>query len=334
MNFVYDYTSNRSDVPYLRRFGTYAVLSFLLGCPSLSSAKTPPAESQLSFNSPQDAVNAVITACKQDDIPALLKIFGPDGKTIVESGDNRDDQENRAKFERLAQEKNALIPDPMDADKMIVSIGNDEWPFPIPLIRQEGRWYFDTAAGLEEILARRIGSNELNAIEICHGYVETQFEFAHAHQQNGVPEYAQQIVSSPGKQDGLYWDPSPGAPECDIPKGFAKAAVHMASAHGEPYRGYYYRILTRQGPDARGGEVNYIVKGHMIGGFALIAWPAEYGASGVQTFIVNHDGIVYEKHLGRDTTKLVEKITTFNPDATWHPIAPEQDTSTTTDTTP
>jgi hypothetical protein len=279
---------------------------------------------QMTFASPKEGVKAVIAACKSNDQDALLKIFGSDGKDIVESGDPSDDMTRRAAFVKLTNEKYKLIPNPMNADTMILSIGKEDYPFPIPLVRKAGRWSFDSSSGRQEILARRIGSNEMSAIEVGRGYVEAQFEYAQTHRPKGVPTYAQHIVSSPGQQDGLYWEPTKGAPECEVPKGFAQAAAGMSIEKREPYHGYYFRILTAQGPAAHGGAVNYIVNGSMIGGFALVAWPAEYGVSGIQTFIVNHDGVVYESHLGPETGRLGAEMTEFNPDSSWHPVQSEQ----------
>jgi hypothetical protein len=273
------------------------------------------------FATPQAAVQAVVQACKRNDTSTLLKLFGSDGKDIVESGDRKQDKQGRKKFAALAEEKTNLTADPMNPDKTIISIGPEDWPFPVPLIRENGQWHFDSSQGRQEILARRVGVNETTAVDLCHGYVEAQFEYAQTHQQNGVPTYAQKIVSSKGKQDGLYWDPTKKGPECNIPKGFAKAA----EASPQPYHGYLFRILTAQGANATGGAVNYIVNGQMIGGFGLVAWPAQYGVSGVQTFIVNHDGTVYQKALGADTAKTVEGITEFNPDNTWRPVSADDD---------
>jgi hypothetical protein len=280
-------------------------------------------ENQESFSTPKEAVQAVIQACKADDVNVLLKIFGPDGKDIVVSGDRSDDKDGRALFVKVAGEKINIIPNTIHTDKAILSIGKDGWPFPVPLVKKNGRWIFDSSEGRQEILARRVGSNELNAIEVCRAYVEAQFEYAQTHQQSGIPEYAQKIVSSPGKEDGLYWEPVKGGAECQVPKGFAQAAIGMSLENREPYRGYYFRILTAQGPDAKGGAVNYLVNGHMIGGFALVAWPAEYGVSGIQTFIVNHDGTVYENHLGPETVRTAAEMTEFNPDKSWHPVQSE-----------
>jgi hypothetical protein len=287
---------------------------------TLGSAAYAAVADQDSFSTPKEAIQAVVSACKKDDTAGLLKIFGPDGKDIVMSGDPSDDKDSRAKFVAAVERKYKLIPDPMNKNKEIFSIGKEDWPFPIPLVNDGGRWHFDSAAGRQEILARRIGSNEMNAIEVCHGYVEAQFEYAQAHRRGGAPEYAQKIVSTPGKQDGLYWETSNGAPECEVPKGFADAAMGMSMEKREPYRGYYFRILTAQGPNARGGALNYMVNGSMIGGFALVAWPAEYGVSGIQTFIVDHDGVVYENSLGPDTGRIAAEMTDFNPDNSWHPV--------------
>jgi hypothetical protein len=282
------------------------------------------AELQMTFANPKEGVKAVIAACKTNDQDTLLKIFGPDGKDIVVSGDPTDDADRRAAFVKLTGEKYKLVQNPMNPDAMILSVGREDYPFPVPLERKAGRWFFDSSVGRQEILARRIGSNEMSAIEVCRGYVEAQFEYAQNHRPNGVPSYAQKILSSPGQQDGLYWEPSKGGPECEVPKGFAQAAAGMSVEKREPYHGYYFRILTEQGPAAHGGIMNYVVNGSMIGGFALVAWPAEYGVSGVQTFIVNHDGTVYESHLGPETGRIASEMTEFNPNPSWRPVQSEQ----------
>jgi len=275
------------------------------------------------FATPKDAVEAVVQACEKNDTQALLTIFGSEGAEIVQSGDPADDTANRAEFVKRVHEKYKLVQDTTNPDKMIVSVGKGDWPFPVPLVRKDNVWYFDSADGAQEILARRIGANELDAVEICRGYVEAQFEYAQAHRNSGVPVYAQKIVSSPGTQDGLYWETGPDGVECQVPKGLAKAATSMSVNAQEPYHGYYFRVLTAQGSAARGGVVNYIVNGSMIGGFALIAWPAEYGVSGVQTFVVNHEGTVYEADLGSETGRSAAEVTDFNPDASWSPFQPK-----------
>jgi len=292
----------------------------LLAILAASASSSWSAESQKTFSTPKDALAAVVQACADNDTNALLSVFGAEGKDIVESGDPSDDKDRRAEFVVLTKQKTKFIQDPANPDKMILSIGKEDWPFPIPLVRRNGLWSFDSAEGRQEILARRIGSNEMSGIEICRGFVEAQFEYAQDHKKNGIPEYARQIVSSPGKQDGLYWDSTPGAPECQVPKGFAQAVVGMSLENKEPYHGYYFRLLTSQGPDAHGGAMSYMVNGSMIGGFALVAWPAEYGVSGVQTFIVNHDGAVYESDLGPETVRQGAEMSEFNPDKTWRPV--------------
>src|SRR5882724_2478167 len=239
------------------------------------------AASQKTFSTPEEAVQAVISAAADNDTAALMQLFGPGGKDIVQSGDADEDKTSRAHFAALARERNQIVKDPSNPDRVIVSIGNEDWPFPVPLVRRNGAWLFDPSEAKVEILARRIGANEMNAMEVCRGYVEAQMEYA-AQPRNGakVLQYAQRIDSAPGKQDGLYWEPEP-----IVPKAFAAAA---ASNYGKPgirhYHGYYFRVLKAQGPDASGGAFDYVVNGAMIGGFGLVAWPAEYGVSGVRTF--------------------------------------------------
>jgi hypothetical protein len=297
--------------------------SFLIAGMLFPASLLLAAQEQETFTTAQDAAQALLAASEHNDTRAMLKLFGPDGTDIVKSGDKKEDKQARAKFSSAAREKMTLIPDPANPGKMIISIGADDWPFPVPLVMKDNRWQFDSSEGREEILARRIGANEMAAIEICRGYVESQFEYAQNHRTKGIPEYAQRIVSSPGRQDGLYWDKTKGLPECPIPKGFAAAAASMKSSKCEPYHGYFFRILTAQGSDAKGGKVSYVVNGSMIGGFALVAWPAEYSISGVKTFMVDHEGTVFEKDLGADTAKEACAMTEYNPDHSWHSVQPE-----------
>ena len=283
-----------------------------------------PQSGQQTFATPREAAQAIIDAADHNDTAALLKLFGGGGKDIVESGDPAEDKASRAEFARLSRQKLQVSQDPSNPDRAILSIGSQDWPFPVPLVRQSGRWYFDSAAGRIEILAHRVGENEVNAVEVCRGYVEAQMEYA-ARDRNGdgVLQYAQRIVSSLGKQDGLY---TQGAAESLVPKAFANAALADAAQGGrklDRYHGYYFAILKAQGPDAPGGALNYVVRGKMIGGFALVAWPAEYGVSGVKTFIVNHRGIVYEKDLGPNTAASARQMTRFNPDKSWKPVEKE-----------
>jgi hypothetical protein len=279
------------------------------------------APAQQTFPTAQEAAAALVDAAEHNDTAALLKLFGPAGKDIVESGDAAEDKASRAEFARLAHEKLQIDPDPGAASAMIVSIGGQEWPFPVPLVQKDGKWSFDSGRGKVEVLARRIGKNEMTAMEICRGYVEAQFSYSEQdYDKDGILEYAQKIVSSPGKQDGLYWE---GA--TIVPKAFAAAAESSAEAGGklEPYHGYYFRVLKAQGPDAMGGAFSYVVKGEMIGGFALVAWPAEYGVSGIHAYIVNHNGVVYEKDLGPSTASLAKQMSRFNPDKSWKPMENE-----------
>jgi DUF2950 family protein len=286
----------------------------------LSAAQAAPQAGQQTFATPQEAAQAVIEAAERNDTAALLKAFGTNGKDIVESGDPQQDQTGRADFARLAQQKLQISQDRSNPNRAALAVGPQDWPFPVPLVRQNGRWYYDSAAGRTEILAHRIGENEVNAVEVCRGYVEAQMEYASRDRNaDGVLEYAQRIASSPGKHDGLYTEGS----ESLVPKAFANAAsadAAQGSRKADRYHGYYFAILKAQGPDAPGGAFNYVVKGKMIGGYALVAWPAEYGVSGIQTFIVNHSGIVYKKDLGPNTPALARQITRYNPDKSWRAV--------------
>jgi hypothetical protein len=275
-----------------------------------------------SFTTPQEAAQALLDAAEHNDSAAMSKLFGPEGKDIVDSGDPVEDQKARAEFARLAHEKMAVEVEPSNPNRATIVVGSASWPFPVPLLAQNGQWRFDTAAGRLAVFARRIGRNELAAIDVCRAYVEAQMEYAsHDRSASGVLEYAQNLSSSPGKKDGLYWE---GEPTTLVPKAFADAAAALAeSKKPVAYHGYYFRILKAQGPDAPGGAMDYVVKGKMIGGFALVAFPAEYGVSGVKTFIVSHQGIVYQKDLGSSTTTMARQMTRFNPDKTWKPVEGE-----------
>ncbi len=296
---------------------TFASLVFA----ACGAALAAPQAAQRTFATPQEAAHAVVEAAENNDTNALLKIFGADGRSIVVSGDAAEDKDGRAQFARLAQEKLQIRQDA--PDRATIVAGTDEWPFPVPLVEKNGQWRFDSARGKVEVLARRIGRNEMNAIEVCRGYVEAQMEYAaHDRDADGNLEYAQKIMSSPGKKDGLFWE---GEAESLVPKSFAEAAAAMF-AEGKkpvPYHGYYFHILKAQGPDAAGGAVDYVVKGEMIGGFALIAYPAEYGTSGIRSFIVNHKAVVYEKDLGPSTATAARQMTRYNPDKTWKAVALE-----------
>ena len=287
----------------------FAAVGLALAAVLLQAA--PPA-SQQTFATPQEAIQAIVDAAEHNDAAALLQLFGPDGKDILESGDPAQDKDLRAEFARSAHEKLQIEQDPTNPDRATFAVGEQDWPFPVPVVRKNGKWQLDPVGGRLEILARRIGRNELNVMDICRGYVEAQLEYASEDRdRDGILEYAQRIVGTPGKQDGLYAD---DAPQNLVTKAFAAAA---RTAKPEPYHGYYFRILKSQGPDATGGALDYVVKGKMIGGFALVAWPTEYGVSGVQTFIINHQGLLYGKDLGTNTGALARQMTRFNPDKSW-----------------
>jgi hypothetical protein len=280
------------------------------------------AAGERTFRSPQDAAQALTEAASKNDTDALLKLFGPAGRAIVISGDAAEDKAGREEFSRMAREK--LNIEQPHADRAVIVVGEREWPFPVPLVRRNGEWIFDSAAGKVEVLARRIGANELNAMDVCRGYVEAQMMYAQKDRNgDGILDYAQHILSGPGKKDGLYFE---GESDQLVPKSFGDAAAVMLAAQGkkaQPYHGYFFHILKAQGPAAEGGAMDYVVKGKMMGGFALVAWPAEYEVSGVKTFIVSHHGVVFEKDLGPATNSLARQMTRFNPDKGWKKIAGE-----------
>ncbi len=265
------------------------------------------------FTTPQKGADDFIAAVRAHDRATVRKILGPGSGPLLSSGDPVADAQVRQDFitalaegEKVVQERN---------NRAVLLVGKQEWPFPIPLVRHGKGWYFDTKAGALEILDRRIGRNELSTIEVCRAYVDAQREYNSKNR-----EYAQRILSSPGKRDGLYWPAATGEEESPLGPLVANARARGYRAHHEaptPYYGYYYRVLTAQGPDAQGGSTNYIVNGRMIGGFGLVAFPARYGVSGVMTFIVNQDGTVYQKDLGPKTPHLAIAMERFNPDRSW-----------------
>jgi hypothetical protein len=273
---------------------------------------------QEQFGTPEAAVEALVAAAKSEDADAIMKVLGPDGQPIVSSGDPVADSNLRHNFVSAYDDKHAIE---MEGDgTQTLIIGNHDWPFPIPLIKKRGQWQFDTAAGRDEILRRRVGRNELAAIQVSGAYVQAQNEYASLDPAGlGRGVYAQRIVSRPGKKDGLYWPTADGEEPSPLGDLAAKASAegYKAGKKPTPYHGYYYRILTRQGATAPGGAYDYLVKGKMIGGFALIAFPAEYGNSGIMTFMVNQDGTVFQKDLGPNTATLAPQIVSFSPDSTW-----------------
>jgi hypothetical protein len=269
------------------------------------------------FPTPEAAVQAGIEAAAAGPA-ALLALLGPDAKDLVTSGDPVQDQKERDDFVRLAKEKTRIAKDPADPSRATVLVGNDEFPTAIPLVQKNGVWMWDAAEGRYELLIRHIGGNELDTIAVCRGYVEAQLAYAALDpDKTGVHEYAQRVISTPGKHDGLYWPAEPGGPESPIGEKIARAIAEGYTSKMDPYHGYYYKVLTAQGPSAPLGAMDFMVQGHMIGGFALVAWPANYRVTGVKTFIVGASGIVYERDLGVDTAKIASTMTRFDPDKNW-----------------
>ena len=280
------------------------------------------ASAQEAFKTPDEAASALVSAAKAGDMKALATVLGPDGDAIVSSGDKVADATTRQKFVTAYEAKHQISLD--GEDKAIMVIGDQDYPLPIPIVRKNGMWRFDTVAGRDEILARRIGRNELDAIQSCLAYVDAQNDYAAKDRTGaGTGVYAQRIVSRPGKKDGLYWQTSQGEDPSPLGELIAEATAqgYRVGAGRTPYHGYYFKILTKQGAAAPGGELDYIVHGKMIGGFALVAYPAEYRNSGVMTFIVSHDGTVFQKDLGRNTAKLAPQISSFNPGKTWQRVS-------------
>jgi hypothetical protein len=272
------------------------------------------------FGSPQAAVDALLDAADKYDVGALEAIFGPEGDDIINSGEPARDKQRAADFVAKAREKKGITTDPATPDRAVLVIGADDWPFPVPIVKRGDTWLFDSKAGLQEILYRRIGGNELDAIQICRGYVEAQNEYALTkHADSSVAEYAQRIISTPGKQDGLAWQNPDGTWGGPIGERVAEI-IEQGYAKGQRYHGYFFKILKGQGPAAPLGRMDYVVKGVMIGGFALAAAPAEYRVTGVKTFIVSNDGVVYERDLGPNTLEEFKKMELFNPDRGWRPL--------------
>ena len=295
-------------------------LATLLTAAALAFALASMANAQQSFKTPEEAVDALVSAAKSHNRKGVLSVLGPDAVDIVSSGDEVADRSDRDQVLEAHGAKHQVVMD--GPDNAVLVLGNQDWPFPIPLVRKDGAWRFDTAAGREEILFRRIGRNELSAIQAILAYVDAQHEYAEKGiGGNGV--YAQRIVSRPGTKDGLYWPAKTGEEESPLGDFAASAAAegYRTGQQRVPYHGYYYKVLTRQGPSAPGGALDYVVRGKMVGGFALVAYPAQYGNSGVMTFLVNHQGTVYEKDLGPQTAGIAAGMTAFNPDGTWQRVS-------------
>jgi Protein of unknown function (DUF2950) len=284
-------------------------------------AASSPALAQQDYKSPRDAVDALVATAKSGDDTAALAVLGRDGEDIISSGDKVSDEAVRKRFVDSYEAKHEIKME--GSRKATLIIGNNDYPFPIPLVRNKnGSWSFDTEEGRREILYRRIGHNELDAIQVCLAYVDAQDEYAEQDRGAGVGVYAQRFMSEDGKKDGLYWPTAQGEPESPLGELFAKASRqgYRAGEGRSPYHGYYYKILTKQGPSTPGGALDYVVNGKMIGGFALVAWPAEYRNSGVMTFIASHTGMVFQRDLGLDTAKIAESMTSFDPGPGWKKV--------------
>ena len=299
-------------------FGAMVVLTLTL-C-QLSLAATP--AKQKSFATPEEAVKAAVDAAKNNNDKELLAIFGAQAKDLMFSGDAVADKQRRESFLAAYNEKNSIA---TEGDSRIVVVGNGAWPFPIPLVKKSDGWVFDTEKGREEILNRRIGTNELSAIQVVLALFDAQREYAMKDRDGDkILEYAHRFRSEPGKKNGLYWDaktgeePSPLGPLAAQAQGAGYSARGAGAGQtGTPYHGYYFKILESQGKNAAGGAYSYVVKGNMLGGFAFVAFPAEYGNSGVMTFLVNHDGKVFQKDLGKNTADTAAAMKEYNPDKTW-----------------
>ncbi|MGC1417649.1 MAG: DUF2950 domain-containing protein [Candidatus Acidiferrum sp.] len=273
---------------------------------------------QKAFATPKEASEALIQATAAYNVPALTEILGADGEKLISSEDPVQDKNIAAAFAAKAQEKNQITIDPKNPNRAILSVGDEDWPLPIPLVKKGGKWSFDTKAGRQEVLFRRIGANELDAIEICRGYVEAQNTYAlEKHDDAEVNQYAQRIVSTPGKHDGLAWRNSDGTWGGPVGEGIAEALEQGYSNRSQPFHGYYFKILKGQGPAAPLGKMDFMFEGAMIGGFALAAAPADYRVTGVKTFIVSYEGIVYQKDLGPNTLEVFKSMELYNPDKTW-----------------
>ncbi|ABQ26840.1 DUF2950 domain-containing protein [Geotalea uraniireducens] len=296
------------------------LLILVLGVSALAASA---GNKQKSFASPEKAVHNLIAALKGNDDKGLATVLGPGSQSLISSGDRVADRAGRAEFVRLYEEKNRIELE--KPDKAVLSIGNQDYPVPIPVVKRGNAWLFDTRAGKEEILSRRIGRNELKAIDVAHAYVDAQREYAF-NERGGVEvlEFAQKFLSTPGKQDGLYWKTQEGEEESPLGPLIAQAAREGYTKGKDdkpvPFHGYYFRILKAQESNADGGAFNYVVNGHMILGFALVAYPAQYGASGIMTFIVNHDGVVYQKNLGRNSAKVAAAMKLYDPDKSWRKV--------------
>jgi hypothetical protein len=298
-------------------FSTVAIVSL---CLLVATASAQPSQKGKGFSSPQEAADSLIAAASTYDEAQLKEILGPASWDIIHTGEPARDKENSMAFAEQARAKMNVEVDSKNRNRATLIVGTDDWPFPVPLLKVGKAWHFDVTAGRQELLRRRVGRNELDAIQICRGYVEAQHEYALAKKENGVNQYAQRIISTPGQQDGLAWRNADGTWDGPIGEKVAQAIVRGYTNRNEPYHGYFFKVLKGQGPAAPLGELDYVIKGVMIGGFALIASPAQYRNTGVKSFMVSQDGVVYEKDLGPNTLTTFQSIDRFNPDRSWTPV--------------
>jgi hypothetical protein len=308
--------------PIIMKTSNHPIAAILASGLLCLSVQALPDEAQKTFDSPEQAAASLVEAAASFQVDSLKEILGPGSDEIVSSEDPVMDKERAGAFAAKAKEKQSIQLDPQNPDRAILQVGEDAFPLPIPIVRQNGKWAFDTPAGREEILHRRIGANELDAIEICRGFAEAQHAYAaEKHDGATVNQYAQRIISTPGKHDGLAWKNPDGTWGGPVGEEIAKALDqgYTETNKPQPYHGYYFKILKGQGPAAPLGELDFLIGGAMIGGFALAAAPAEYQVTGVKTFIVSHTGVVYEKDLGPDTLQAFAQMNVFNPDDSWQP---------------
>ncbi|HJV65782.1 MAG TPA: DUF2950 domain-containing protein [Geomonas sp.] len=311
-------TSRRLLQTLLLLAAVLTVLAVVVLAPEAATRQAPK-----SFSTPEDAGKQLIAALKDNDSRELSAIFGPGSQDLVSSGDPVADRLNREQFVKLYEEKNGI--QEVRPGSTVLLVGPEEYPFPIPIVGREGAWHFDAKAGREELLNRRIGRNELEAIDVLYAYLDAQREYAHEDRGGqGILQFAQKIRSTPGKKDGLYWEVQQGEPESPLGPLAARAAREgYLKGKGEvpaPFHGYFFRILKAQGKHATGGDFDYVVNGKMVLGFAMLAYPAQYGSSGVMTFMVNQDGVVYQKNLGKETGKSAQAIKRFDPDPSWKKV--------------
>ena len=307
--------------------GVTASLSVIAAPPDVHAQATAgaprpaPAATVKAFDSPKQAADALLAAATTFDVAMLRELFGPAVEDIVLPGSDPEARQRAAEFVTKAREKASVSVDPTTRNRAFLLVGNDAWPFPVPLVKRGSRWSFDGEGGREELRLRRIGRNELDAIQIARGYVEAQHQYALRPRKGfDVNQYAQRIISTPGTQDGLAWRNADGTWGGPVGEGVARAIERGYTDRNEPYRGYFFKVLKGQGPAAPLGQMDFVVNKVMIGGFALIAAPAEYGVTGIKTFIVSHDGVVYEKDLGKATLDEFKRTERFNPDRTWTPV--------------